>query len=220
MAKEMWYIYNPTSIRAAEGIAEQMERQGDLRTARKIFREVREHHPDAHYLDLQILLYSCFLDPNKDHSFAARDIEEKLRAAKFSYSVLGLLQNTYNAVRQDKCRGMETAHVYKLGESVLNNPRYVDPATAQFIHTVLARIAIDHEDLDLAMEHIEKGLSVNPEPETLIAMVSILDSANLQGLSQNVLVQAANRVPTNPRRKKVWLETIERLQKSQLGMGK
>ena len=215
---EMWYIYKPNSIRAAERLAQQMEKVGDLRVARKTFKEVREKNPDAHYLDMQILLYSCFLDPKDDHSSSADELAPKLRTSLFSNSTPGLIQNLYNAVHQEKCRGLDKKHIYMLAQELLANPRFDSPETTQVIRAVLARIAIDKNELDLAMKHIEDALSVDPHLNTLIFFVTVLNNADLHAMANEVLTLAHETAPRDPRRARIWRQDVDRLNRAQLSI--
>jgi tetratricopeptide (TPR) repeat protein len=215
---EMWYIYKPNSIRAAERLAQQMEQVGDLQVARKVFREVREKNPEAHYLDLRILLYSCVLDRGLDHSSEANELVPKLRTSLFSHSASRLIQFLHNNVHDGECPGLERKHVYQLAQALIDNPRFDRPNTTQVIRTVLAKIAVDQNDLDLAMKHIEDALSVEPDPNTLIFFVTMLNNANLHDMTSEVLALARKASPRNPRRASIWAQEVERLSQAQMSI--
>ena len=81
---------------------------------------------------------------------------------------------------------------------------------------MLAKIAVDQNDLDLAMKHIGDALSVDPHPDTLIFFVTMLNNFELHDMASEILALAGKTAPRNPRRAKIWKEEVERLHRAQL----
>lgn len=212
VAVEMWYIYQPKSIRAAEALAEQMESVGSPDVARKLFREVRAWHPNAHHLDLQILLMSCQLEPELDHGATVESLQHKLRSARFSHAVIGLLWGLDYMIKTGRCPKLPHDSVEQLARSVLENPRFNADNVRSNLHFFLAQTSIERGNLDLGAAHARQTLDLMPTAKNLETVVQLLERARMYEAIQQIIAESRSRRPLHPVRAILWDEAIERLQ--------
>ncbi|HUH00227.1 MAG TPA: hypothetical protein VMQ83_13785 [Gammaproteobacteria bacterium] len=212
IAVEMWYIYKPNSIRAAEVLAQQMEKVGSPDVARKVLMEVREKHPNAHLLDLQILLMSCQSEPDLDYSAAVRSLEERLRTADFSNTARGLLWGLDYLIRTGRCPQLPHNAVDRLTRSLLANPRFSAPDVRSNLLIILAQTAIERGETEVVVSYCRQALELTPSPPTLTAVIQVLDSAGLNEAAQDIIDEARSLIPSHPVKAKLWADTLKSLE--------
>ena len=215
IAAEMWYIYKPSSIRAADKLAYQMELVGDPIIARRTYMESREKHPEAHYLDLRILLISCQVEPDKDYDDAMQALEDKLRTSRFSYNAVDMLLTAYTLVRDNKCPGVSRSNVYRFAESILANPRFDLPGAGQLINMIQAQIAVDNQNLSLAKSHVETALELNPDLGTIALAVDMFNRIGSHDAADEIIAKARARSLRGTLRTRLWNEELDRLERDQ-----
>jgi hypothetical protein len=215
IAAEMWYIYSPKSIRAAELLARQMETTGNPDVALKIFREVRAHHPDAYYLDLQALLISCQIEPDADHAQMLGSLTANLERSSFSVSVLSMFPTAYQLGGSGKCPVLDKEAVYALADSLLNNPRYALPSVRSNLHMIMGQVALDAGDTARAVPHMRESTRLYLKPDRLKLAVRLMNGAGLPTVAEDILNEAEGRAPVHPMRAAAWRSVVDRLQREQ-----
>jgi hypothetical protein len=210
IAAEMWSIYRPGSIRAAEKLAVELELKGDPQVARKVLLDVLEYNPEALFLDFRAFLIQCQREDDVDHTDTVRSYEAKLKSTSFSYASIGLLTMSHFLAQREEC-SLDAAAVHRLGNSLMQNPLYRAPAIQHDIHMVLARAALDNRDLELGVTHIEQALRLYQVPWGLRLSGDILDGLGPPEAFARVIAEARRRKPAHPFRAMLWQEQIDRL---------
>ena len=217
LAAEMWYLHKPHSLRALQYVAGGLAQQGKLFGSRKVLFQYLEENPEADGVRLQALVISCGLGPESDHGDVVRELQLKLASTHFNFSTVEAFRQLDRLVRQDRCPGIDNMAVYKLGQSLLDNPRFHSPVVRHNIHATLAMIGIDQRDFGRTMMHMEEALRAVYNTETLFFTVGILNSAGRYDISKQLLTDARDRdPPQHPIRALQWQQELERIDRGLL----
>ena len=202
IASEMWHVYKPASMRAVQYLDDKLQRDGDPYSARRLLNRFIDDNPEAHGIHLQVLLISCQLEPESDHSEALQFLEEKLPEAKFNFSIVASLQLLHRFINEGRCPSIDRSALYTLGQSLLKNPRFNSPTAIHNVHGVLASIGIEEGDyLGMAMLHLRAALKAYQHPDTLLYAIGVLNRAGQYDLSWQLLAEAkAQQPPLHPLR--------------------
>ena len=111
---------------------------------------------------------------------------------------------------------MSSENVYRLAQSVLDNPRFYLPALRQSINMLQAQIAIDKDNADLAMLHIERAIDLHPNLATINFAADMLNKAGLHHEANGILGAAGANAPRHPLGAMLWDAELERLRREQL----
>ena len=213
LAAEMWQIRNPGSLRATQNLSQSLTQRGRPDVALRVLEEFLEANPEVHEVRLQILLIRCQSEPDTDLGDAVLLSEEKLRSSRFSYSSVILLGHLYGLATRGACASIDGAAVYRLGQSLLDNPSFNTPMARHNIHDILARISIEERDFGRTMMHMEESLSSHFNLGTLTLAMAILNSGGRYELSRQLLDDALSREPPrHPVRAYYWKEDLAHLQ--------
>jgi protein O-mannosyl-transferase len=213
IAAEMWAIYKPDSTRATVLLIQSLERQGDTHTAYRVLDSHIEGNPDHQGLRIALLTMSCQSNGISDHEEEIRILEDTLPTTHFDFFVLGTYQKLDSLVRSQQCHDVDKHEIYRLGMSILDNPRYNIPVAKHNIHIVLSRIALEQGNFELTMKHIEKALRILPNADTLNLAVEVLNSAGLYDSSRELLNTFRQKTPTlRPLRALQWERDLDRLE--------
>jgi protein O-mannosyl-transferase len=219
LAAEMWHIYKPNSLRAVQYLSGILESQGDPFAARRLLRRFSDANPEIHTVRLQELVITCRLERTDDHDEAIRSLEEKLSTSHFNHAGPIALEQLDFLVREGRCPSIDNQAVYRLGLSMLDNPRFNLPIVQHNIHVVMARIGIDQKDFSLAVTHMNKALQAYHNFDTLLLAVGILNSGGRLDISRDLLDDAKRRpAPRNPVRAHQWRNELERIDVALLAM--
>jgi protein O-mannosyl-transferase len=219
LAAEMWHRYQPDSLRATQYLASELEKEHYSFASRRLLNRYLEAHPEAHGVRLQILVISCQIEPETDHGESIELLEESLAITRFDYSVLAAYRQLYGLVRDNKCYGIDSFAVYRLGQALLRNPRFGSSRARHNIHAVLASIGVDQRDFGMATSHFEDALAAYPNPYTLFLAIETFNSGGRYDVSWNLLAQARNqRQSRNPLQALRWQKDLDRIEAALLSL--
>jgi protein O-mannosyl-transferase len=212
LASEMWYIHKPDSIRAAQYIAGQLQRDGDPHTALRVLKRKTESHPEETSVQLQYLSLSCALRPEIDHSEDVARIGENLINARFSFGVVDGLMSLRTLAAQNACPGVDLGRVYQLAEAAVKNPSFrVHAVNRHNLHVLMALTVIDLGDLDLAVRQLETAQTAYYSLSTLRFTVRLLRSAGLDDVAAELVEEAKTHRPENLLRVLAWDRELDQL---------
>jgi protein O-mannosyl-transferase len=191
ISAEIWSAYKPQSARAVGFLAGSlMEEQGDPYAAERLLKRYILANPSEYGVQLQRLFVSCQLDPASSHEEVMESLKDKLSVAPYRLSIPIALDELYKLARDKHCYGLKISDIYRLAQSLLENPAYNVPAVRHNIHALLAAIAIDERDSELALQHLEDALDTYHNPITLSWAIAILNSAGRHDTSRKLLEEA------------------------------
>jgi protein O-mannosyl-transferase len=215
LAAEMWHIYNPSSLRATRNLSATLERDGYAFASRRLMTRYLEANPESRYIKLQILVISCQVEPEADHSETIELLAQHLPIANFDFAVPSALRQLGELVRENQCPSIHGSAVYRLGAALLENPRYSHPRIRHGIHLVMANVGIDQRDFQLAMSHIEAALDLHFHPDTLLLAIGMLISGGLHQAAWDLFEEARDREPPrHPLRALQWQRDLARIEDS------
>jgi len=212
IAAEMWYLYRPTSIRAASFIASEMERVGDAAVAHGIVRDVRSHNPQAHYLDISLLTYACMIQPDSVGREDFEALENELRTTDFSLAALNAMPRLAAIARRGDCRGVPPDAFERLLKSLQANPRYQASALATAnIELALAYLALRRDRVDVASAYAINALRLKRTPGTLSTAVNMFRAAGDDSVADALIAEAQQFNFRNPLKTLAWEREIRDL---------
>ena len=219
LAAEIWQLYNPESLRATQHLAAELERDDYSTASRRLLTRYAEANPQMHGVHLQILVISCQIAPTTDHSEAVSSLEEQLPATKFDSSVLAAFEQLYSLVKKDQCGGVDNSAVYRIGQALLQNPRFNSSNSKHNIHAIMASIGIDQRNFDLAVTHMEQALTADHNSRTLLLAIRLLNSGGRYDKSWELLTEAKTRpLPRHPFRAAQWEKELDRIESALLSL--
>jgi hypothetical protein len=211
LAAEMWHIHRPESVRAAQHLAGQLQRNGDTATSLRVLERTYERHPHRSGVAAQVLAVSCALDPERDHSAEVLRLQAQLTTAPFGHGVLETIAMLRTATRETPCMGVSDDRLYALANAMIENPGFrAHPRVYHNAHAFMAEIGIDRRDLALTMDHLESALDAYPNPLTLRLAVATLISAGLHDEARAILARAQDWQPRTPFQAVVWDQQLQR----------
>ena len=215
LAAEMWHIYKPDSLRAAQQLAGNLERQGDPFAARRLLERFIAANPDENSVRIQLLALSCVLEPENEFSETISLITSKLSVTGFNYTIPNSLIELNRLLRQERCPNIEREVVYEFAKSVLRNPRFTPPVARHNIHTLMATISVDQRDFGRTMVHMEEALRIHRNPYTLMMAIDILNSGGRFDLSRELMEDARRwPVPRHPLRALRWETELTKIEEA------
>ena len=221
LAAEMWHIYKPNSLRAAQYLAGRLELQGDPSASRRVLRRYMQENPETYGVRLQILLVSCQIQPNTDYTEEVELLEERFASIHFNHSVVAALDQLYQLAKMERCPSVDASVVYTLGQRLLDNPRFNSAIIRHNLHVLLARIAMDQRDFGLTMSHIDEALRIYPNSHTLILAIGILNSGGRHDISWELLQEAREKGrPKHPLRALQWARDLDQVEAALLALEK
>jgi hypothetical protein len=134
-----------------------------------------------------------------------RFLEEGLSISQFSFFVQNSYERLTELVLGQYCADIDHRELYKLGKSILENPRFSVPIVHHNVHVLLSRISMENRDFESTMRHIELALQSMYVPETIYLAVAVLNSGGRNDLSMELLRHALDRdPPTHPLQALQW----------------
>jgi protein O-mannosyl-transferase len=212
LAAEIWHLYSPTSSRAVQNLAGQMELENDFWGSRRLLERFVAENQDAHNIKFQALNLACVLEPAANHSNTITDLASQLSTSPYRTGFDQSMRTLHELVRTNTCPSIDDEAIYQVGRSLLHNPRYNVPFAKHQIHLVMAQIGLHRGDLDLTMKHLEDALELYPNLVTLDVMISVLDSAGLHELSRERLEDARGWEPRQPLQAWNWRGQLDRIE--------
>jgi protein O-mannosyl-transferase len=213
MGAEIWYANNPNSLRAIHHLAGQLEQAEPPYVVERVLEQYLESNPDQHAIRIAALLVSCQLDPRSDHASTMQLLESELRTAERNFSILGGFEQLYKLSRDGNCPGLRKEAIYRLGQSLLENPQFQAPVVRHNVHAVLASMGVDAGNLESTMSHLEQALEATYDPATLAWAVEILISAGRLDLARQFAAEARTKaLPSHALRAISWNRSLDRIE--------
>jgi protein O-mannosyl-transferase len=213
IAAEMWHLNKPYSVRAAQNLAGEAAKRGNMYGARRVLRRYIEENPQAHEVRLQALVLSCRLEPGADHSEEIRSLNEQFSRTRFSFLAIEALEQLYENAEKNHCVGVEISDISDLAQSLLENPRFNVPIVRHNIHAFLARVGLQKGDFGLTMLHIEEALAHFHNADTLAFAIGVLASGGRLDIARQLLDEAKDiSPPLHPLRAYHWTRQIRLLE--------
>jgi len=142
-----------------------------------------------------------------------QSLESGFRTAEQNFSIPAGFQQLYKLSRDGNCPGIRRDAIYRLGQSLLENPQFQAPIVRHNVHAVLASMGVDVGDLGSAMSHLEQALDATYNPATLAWAIDILVSAGRDELAREFLVEARTKpLPSHPLRALSWDRSLDRIE--------
>src|SRR5690606_12295593 len=121
LAAEMWAIHHPTSSRANQYLAQQIEQTGDLHAVRRVLRSYLEKDPTNAGVAVQILALSCAIEPDDPHRDLIAVIGASLKRPRFDNSSFNALELLHRVAREGKCEAVDRSTVYDFANTAAAN---------------------------------------------------------------------------------------------------
>lgn len=215
VAAEMWAIYNPDSTRANQYLAQQLERNGDFHTARRVLQSYLDGHPESTGVTLQVLALSCVIEPDEPHEALVAKARADLEKVKFQHGIIETLANLYRKASAGQCAALTRHGVYELAQTAAANPSFRGlPVAEHNLHVLMAEEAFAQRNLDLTMRHLETALAAKYTMTTLLFAVQALRSAGLDTTADEFLREARRHEPLSPILATTWRRQLAILEEA------
>ena len=192
LAAEMWHIYRPDSTRIVQSLGTQLVRTEGPWATHRVFGRFVESNPEADHLRLFMLDLSCQLNPDADLRDKVEYLEARLTESSFNLAYQLGLRNLSEQVRSGRCKSLVAGDVYRLGQSLLQNPRFTAPVVRHNIHVILAFLSLDNNDIYRADHHLRSALESHFNSEILTLALAVSQALGEPG-SNDELSQEFNR---------------------------
>ncbi|WP_354445443.1 hypothetical protein [Ottowia thiooxydans] len=179
LASEIWSMEQPRSVRAILNLAYDVERTQGGAQAQKLLDRFVADERDSVGLRLQGLVSGCAIDPGTDHSAQLLEVKRAIATLPYEGWATDLVEKLMDAVRSKECKGVSTNEVAAIAAAFISQPAYQcsRPAVHNMLW-ILGLVAMDHGDVQTAMDFYLKGLKESPT----YSMASFyLDLASQQG---------------------------------------
>lgn len=212
LAGEIWAIHHPTSSRAIQYLAQQIEKTGDLPTVRRILEAYLEDDPKHAGVGLQVLALSCVLQPSQPQQPLLADIRKNLSLPRFEPGVFHALRLLQRVSMENECQAIQPDTAYELASIAAANPAFqAVPIVHHNLHVLMAEEAFELRDLDLVMRHLESALESRYTLTTVSLAVQMLNSAGLHSVALEFAQEAMERQPLHPLRAIHWRQNVDKL---------
>lgn len=212
LAAEMWYRYQPDSIRATQYLSQQLQADNYHLAARRVLQAYLDRHSDSQAVRIQVLHISCGIGDSSLNEHLVDELIEGLPTYHFQRGTFDALARLYENTLFTSCKGIDSETIYQLADLMAKNPAYQAYTLEQHnLHILMARIGIERRDLDLTMHHLERALASNHNMPTLLFTVKILTSAGLYSAAKELTSQAHIYRPTNPIKAAIWDRQIQQI---------
>ena len=215
LAKEMWAIHQPESLRAQVDLAADLHAHGYHKAALRVLDETHAREPALRStVGIQALTLACAMHPDQDHSSRVTALSEQLGYAGFRITVPETLFSLYELIQEEECGGVNAATIRELTEKLLENPRYGGHRLAKHnFHSLLAQVAIDERDFGEAVSQLENATSVMASLEGLHVSLRILIDGGRPDLGQGFIDLTRAQKPRNPIRRATWERQLEQYER-------
>lgn len=213
VAAEIWAVRHPESMRAAQYLAQQLEKAGDYAAVRQVLRGYLDRNPGSPGIAMEVLGLSCLLEPDSSHEKELAIAEANLRIPRFEHGIFEALRLLQRLAEEERCESVTRGTVYDLTMIATANPAVkAVPGILHNLQILMAEEAFAQRNLDLTMHHIEAALAAQYTVSTLKAAVEMLRSAGLDTAAETFVADAKVHAPTHLLRWIIWREQLDELE--------
>jgi tetratricopeptide (TPR) repeat protein len=204
-----WKERFPDSMYAVTAaLSNELEADGPRHTVETL-KQLVAAKPEAGYLKIQELKLSCNIDSQRDHSEKIVELDRMLKNVDFSYTAIAMLSGL---TENYDCNGVSRDTIRKLGNTLLQNPRYKGDALYNSLHyRLMALMSHQEGKFDEAVQHLKKAVEFSPSPDlNTMIVVTYTGSGNFDAARAYIDEVHAN-APYHPMKRYVWLKNLDSL---------